>query len=205
MSRLCIICGQNTVFSWLKPPHHHNRFTALFQGPSEWADARRELLDFMVQGKINRGRHTDHPAGRHSIWTNQCTPPPSPIFLQARCTSCHPTNSIKALKAKSAELFGIDWQYFLQDLSCTHFGALLMVYWIYTWLTCCHSRQLTTSLVKTVHALQNTFNNCIQTESRLSSLLDTCHQFCLFSCTSFVHNCTYSMHIAAVFLLGVFS
>jgi len=34
----------------------------------------------MVQGKINRGRHTDHPAGRHSIRTNQCPPPPSPIF-----------------------------------------------------------------------------------------------------------------------------
>ena len=24
----------------------------------------------MVQGKINTGRHSDHPAGRHSIWTN---------------------------------------------------------------------------------------------------------------------------------------
>jgi len=30
-----------------------------------------------VQGKINRGRHVDHPARRHSIWTNQCPPPPS--------------------------------------------------------------------------------------------------------------------------------
>jgi len=49
--------------------HTHNRFTALFPGPRGLADARRELLDFMVQGKINRGRHTDHPAGRHSIWT----------------------------------------------------------------------------------------------------------------------------------------
>jgi len=29
-----------------------------------------------VQGKINRGRHRDHPAGHHSIRTNQC--PPSP-------------------------------------------------------------------------------------------------------------------------------
>jgi len=48
--------------------HYHNRFTALFPGPSGWASARRELLDFMVQGKINRGRHSsDHPAGRHSI------------------------------------------------------------------------------------------------------------------------------------------
>jgi len=60
-------------------PHHHNRFTALFPGLPRWTGARRELLDFMVQGKINRGRHTDHPAGRHSIRTNQCPPPPSPI------------------------------------------------------------------------------------------------------------------------------
>jgi len=30
----------------LVPPHHHNRFTALFPGPPKWAGARRELLDF---------------------------------------------------------------------------------------------------------------------------------------------------------------
>jgi len=42
-------------------PHHHNRLTALFPGPPGQAGARRELLDFMVQWKINRGRHTDHP------------------------------------------------------------------------------------------------------------------------------------------------
>jgi len=58
---------------------YHNRFTALFLEPPGWAGARRELLDFMVQEKINRGRHTDHPAGHHSILTNQCPPPPSPI------------------------------------------------------------------------------------------------------------------------------
>jgi len=55
----------------------------------------------MVQVKINIGGHTDHPAGCQSIWTNQCPPPPSPIFLQAGCPSCRPTNSIKALKAVS--------------------------------------------------------------------------------------------------------
>jgi len=64
--------------------HHHNHFTAPFPGPPGWAGARRELLDFMVQGEINRGRHTDHPDGRHSIRTNQCPPPPSPIFLTGR-------------------------------------------------------------------------------------------------------------------------
>jgi len=37
----------------------------------------------MMQGKINRGRHTDPPAGRHSIQTNKCPPPLSPhIFYR---------------------------------------------------------------------------------------------------------------------------
>ena len=82
------------------PPQPPQTFYGPFPGPPGWAGARRELLDFMVQGKINRGRHTDHPAGRHSIRTNQCPPPPSPIFLHARCPSCRPTNCVKALKAK---------------------------------------------------------------------------------------------------------
>jgi len=73
---------------------HHNHFTALFPGPPRWAGARRELLDFTVQWKINRGRHTYPPAGRHSIWTKQCQPPPSLRFLQARCPFCHLTNSV---------------------------------------------------------------------------------------------------------------
>jgi len=57
-------------------------FMAPFLWPSGWAGARRELLDFMVQGKINRGRHTDHLAESYSIWTNHYPPPPSPIFYR---------------------------------------------------------------------------------------------------------------------------
>jgi len=48
------IC-QNAVrkFSIKSSPPHHNRFTAIFQGPPGWAGARRKLLlDFMVQGRI---------------------------------------------------------------------------------------------------------------------------------------------------------
>ena len=37
-----------------------------------------------MQGKINRGRHTDHPAGCHSIRTNQCPPPPFLPFFTGR-------------------------------------------------------------------------------------------------------------------------
>ena len=60
---------------------NHNRFTALCPGPPVWASASIELLDFMMQGKINRGRHTNHPAVCHFIQTNQCPPPPPPHFL----------------------------------------------------------------------------------------------------------------------------
>ena len=71
----------------------------------------------MGQGEINRGRHTDHPAGRHSIRTNQWPPPPSSHFLQARCPSCRPTNSVKALKATSA--FGLGRRVLLNGVTCT--------------------------------------------------------------------------------------
>ena len=64
--------------------------------------SERERLDFMVQGKINRGRHTDHPAGRHSISTNQRLPPRSlfvsPVRLSVVCLSVtlvHPTQALK--------------------------------------------------------------------------------------------------------------
>ena len=61
---------------WTLSKPHHNRFTALFPGPPRWAGARRELLNFMVQGKINEGKHTDHPAARHSIRVPTSTIPP---------------------------------------------------------------------------------------------------------------------------------
>jgi len=55
----------------------------------------------MVQGKINR--RTDRPAGRHSIQTKQCPPPPSPIFYRPDALpAAQLTNSVKELKATSA-------------------------------------------------------------------------------------------------------
>ena len=42
----------------------------------------------------NRGRHTDHPAGRRSIRTNQRPPPSSPIFSRPDAVpACRPTKS----------------------------------------------------------------------------------------------------------------
>jgi len=82
------------------PPHTTTVLRHIFwDHPAPgWASVRK-LLEFMVQGKINRGRHIDQPTGRHSTRTNQCPPPPSPHPLQAGCPSCRPTNSVKALKA----------------------------------------------------------------------------------------------------------
>jgi len=64
----------------LKHTHTHNRFTALFWDHPGEPVSEEKLLDIMVQGKINRGRHTDHPDGCHSIRTNQC-PPSIPLIF----------------------------------------------------------------------------------------------------------------------------
>jgi len=84
-------------WQWQTTPHH-NRFTALFPGRTGWAGARRELLDFMVQREINRGRHTDHPAGRHSIRTNQCPPPPSPYIFTGQMTFLLPNQQCQSIE-----------------------------------------------------------------------------------------------------------
>ena len=75
---------------------HHNHFTALFPGPPGTAGAGRELLDFMVQGEINRGRHTGQPAGHHSIQTNQCPPPPSPHSFTGRMPFLRPNQQCQS-------------------------------------------------------------------------------------------------------------
>ena len=86
-----------------------------------------------MQGKINRGRHTDHPAGRHSIQTNQCHLHHPPCFLQAGYPSCHPTNSVKALKAKKPQNLTLP----LQNRLGPTYHIMLFVVW--RGLENCHS------------------------------------------------------------------
>ena len=74
----CYCSLATTHFPSSTPHHTPQPFYGSFPGPPWWAGAGRELLDFMVQGKINTGRHTDHLAGCHSIRTKQYSPPPSP-------------------------------------------------------------------------------------------------------------------------------
>jgi len=73
-----------THYIMSRNPHTHTTILRPFfrDHPSEPVPEKK-LLDIMVQGKINRGRHTDHPAGRHSILTSQCPPPPSPNFFDS--------------------------------------------------------------------------------------------------------------------------
>ena len=52
-----------------------------FSGSTQIEPVPEENFWNMVQGKINRDKHTDHPAGHRSIRTNQCPPPPSSHFL----------------------------------------------------------------------------------------------------------------------------
>jgi len=58
----------------------------------------------MCKGRLTEAdAPTNHPAGRHSIRTNQCQPPPS-IFLQAGCPSCHPTNSVNHWSLRTSKM-----------------------------------------------------------------------------------------------------
>jgi len=59
-------------------------FYGPFSGTPWVSRCQGERLDFMVQGKINRERQTDHLGGRHSVRTKQCPPPSSPMFFTGR-------------------------------------------------------------------------------------------------------------------------
>jgi len=73
----------NFLNFYISDTHTHNHFTALFPGQPWWASARRELLGFMVQGKINRGRH--RPSSWAPLHPNQPMPTSTiPHFFTGR-------------------------------------------------------------------------------------------------------------------------
>jgi len=71
-SRLTALPGPHT--------HTYNCFMTFFPGLPRGASARKNLLSFYGAREDNRGRHTDHPDGSHSIWTNQRPTSLIPIF-----------------------------------------------------------------------------------------------------------------------------
>ena len=80
--------------------HTHAHLTALFPGLPEWAATRKVNLDFT---EARDSEWQWHQLGHMQVCTSlqtdnhASTPPLS--FLQARCPSCRPTNSVKALNA----------------------------------------------------------------------------------------------------------
>ena len=84
---------------------HYTRLTALSPGLPRWVGTRKVKLMWILLKKetvsgsgiswaicksVPRSRQITTPAPNHSV------------FLQARCPSCRPTNSVKALKAEVA-------------------------------------------------------------------------------------------------------
>jgi len=62
--------------------HHHNHFMAFFPDHPGEPVPEENFWTLWCKGRLTETRHTNHSAGRHSVWTNQCPPPPSPIFYR---------------------------------------------------------------------------------------------------------------------------
>ena len=87
--------------------HTHTRLTALFPGLPVWAGTRKVKpiwillkqetvsgngISWAICKSAPRSRQITTPAPHHSV------------FLQAGCPSCHPANSVKALKAHNGNV-----------------------------------------------------------------------------------------------------
>jgi len=73
----------------------------------------------MVQGKINRGRHIDHPTGRHFIRTNQRPPPPSPHFYRSDALPAAQPTASKHRRQLAHSDKGEDARVLLNGDTCT--------------------------------------------------------------------------------------
>jgi len=73
-------CNRRSV--GCRPSYWSTMNQVLQNTTTSWCQKRTSGL--YGEGEINRGRYTDHPAGRHSIRTNQCPPPPSPHIFTGR-------------------------------------------------------------------------------------------------------------------------
>ena len=81
--------------------HTHTRLTALFPG-AEWAGTRKvKPIWILVKQETLSGSGISWTICKSASHSRQITMPVphQSRFLQARCPSCRPTNSVKALKA----------------------------------------------------------------------------------------------------------
>ena len=100
-----VIVDTELLNSLLSSIHTHTHLTALCPGLPRWAGTRKVKTNL----DITEARDSEwqwHQLGHMQVYTSlqadnhTRTPPLS--FLQAGCSSCHPTNSVKALKAFKA-------------------------------------------------------------------------------------------------------
>jgi len=80
--------------------HTHTRLTALFPGLPRWAGTRKAkpIRILLKQETVSGSGFSWAICTSLQIDKHASTPPL--CFLQAGCRSCHPTNSVKALKAQ---------------------------------------------------------------------------------------------------------
>jgi len=70
------------------------------------------------KGRFNTDRHTDHPARRHSIQTNQCPPPASPHIFRGRMSFLPPNQQRQSTEGN---------QYHIHMLNHTIFTVHLII------------------------------------------------------------------------------
>ena len=79
--------------------YHHNRFTALFQDHPGEPVPEENFWTLWCKGRLTEADTLTIRLGATPSGVNSAHLHHPPIFLQAGCTLCRPTNSVKALKA----------------------------------------------------------------------------------------------------------
>jgi len=74
--------------------YHHNRFTALFWDHPGEPVPEENFWTLWCKGRLTEADR-DHLAGRHSVQTNQCPPPPSPPFFTGWMSFLPPSQQSK--------------------------------------------------------------------------------------------------------------
>jgi len=93
------LCSNNVT--WARHLARFHRTSRIHQG-WQWRDVlHREKMLHQRLAAVNKTNTTLLILNtKHYYYTQITTPAPyNSVFLQARCPSCHPTNSVKALKA----------------------------------------------------------------------------------------------------------
>ena len=97
-------------FTFLVPAHPgahiHTRLTVFFPGLPGWASTRKAKPNWiLLKQETVSGSGISWAICKSAHRSRQITTPAphNSVFLQAGCPSCRPTNSVKALKAKSTE------------------------------------------------------------------------------------------------------